>query len=108
MTVLVVNHRMMKSIIMLPLGISPKIKFDPDTAGVYFCQEVKWTVAMYSQLSTFSVLDVGCVHNLPHTLLSEKDTYYLPGWKQRIPNALRRIQCRGDQNSLLLCLILIE
>jgi hypothetical protein len=77
MTVLVVNHGIVKSISILTAVIRPMIKFDVDQPRDCFRQEVKWTQAMRWQLSTLSGLDLDCVHHLPHAQLLEKDTYCL-------------------------------
>jgi hypothetical protein len=78
MTVLVVNHGIIKSIGILTTVIPPRIKFDVDKSRDCFQQEVKWTLAIREQLSTLSALDLRHVHHLPHALLQEKDTYSLP------------------------------
>jgi hypothetical protein len=108
MTVLVVNHGIIESISILTAVIGPMIKFDVDNQRDCFRQEVKSTLAIRYQLSTLSVLDLDRVHHLPHALLPEKDTYCLPEWNQRIPNALRRIQSGGDHNALQCCPLPIE
>jgi hypothetical protein len=77
MTVLVVNHGIIKAISILTAVIRQMIKFDIDKPWYCFRQEVKWTLAIHYQLSTLSALDLGHVHHLPHALLSEKDTYCL-------------------------------
>jgi hypothetical protein len=46
MTVLVVNHGIIKSISILTAVIRPMIKFDVDTPWDCFHQEVKWTLAI--------------------------------------------------------------
>jgi len=46
MTVLVVNHGIMKSISILTAVIRPMIKFDVDKLQDCFRQEVKWTLAI--------------------------------------------------------------
>jgi len=46
MTVLVVNHGMIKSISILTTVIRPMIKFDVDKPRDWFRQEVKWTLAI--------------------------------------------------------------
>jgi len=78
MTVLVVNHGIIKSISILTAVIRPMIKFDVDKPPDCFRQEVKWTLAIRLQLSTLAALDLGRVHHLPQALLREKDTYCLP------------------------------
>jgi hypothetical protein len=82
MTVLVVNHGIIKSISILTAVIRPMIKFDVDKPRDCFRQEVKWTLAIRYQLSTLSALDLDRVHHLPHALLQEKDTYCLPEGNQ--------------------------
>ena len=46
MTVLVVNHGIIKSISILTAVIHPMIKCDVDTPWDCFRQEVKWTLAI--------------------------------------------------------------
>jgi hypothetical protein len=46
MTVLVVNHEIIKSISILTAVIRPMIKFDIDKPQDCFCQEVQWTLAI--------------------------------------------------------------
>jgi hypothetical protein len=46
MTVLVVNHGIVKSISILTVVIGRMIKFDVDKPRYCFCQEVKWTLAI--------------------------------------------------------------
>jgi hypothetical protein len=46
MTVLVVNHRIIKSIDILTVVICPMVKFDAEKLRDYFCQEVKWMLAI--------------------------------------------------------------
>jgi len=78
MTAFVVNHGIIKSISKLTTVLRPMIKFDVDKPQDCFLQNVKWMTAIPYQLSTLSVLDLDHVHHLPHALLPEKDTYYLP------------------------------
>ena len=78
MTVLVVNHGIMKSINILTAVIRPMIKFDVDKLLDCLRQEVEWMLAIREQLSTLSALDLGPVHHLPLALLQEKDTYCRP------------------------------
>jgi len=82
MTVLVVNHGIMKSISVLTTVIRLMIKLDVDIPRDCTQQKMKWTLALRSQLSTLSVLDLDRVDHLPHTLLLEKDTYCLPEGNQ--------------------------
>jgi len=82
MTVLVVNHGIIKSISILIAVIRPRIKFDVDILRDCLRQEVKWTLAIRYPLSTLSALDLHRVHHLPHALLQEKDTYCLPEGNQ--------------------------
>ena len=77
MTVLVVNHGIIKSIIILTAVIRPTMKFDVDKPRDCLREELKWTLAIRLQLSTHSALDLDRVHHLPHALLKEKDTYCL-------------------------------
>ena len=46
MTVLVVNHGIIKSFSILTAVIRPMIKFDVDSQWDYLNQEVKWTLAI--------------------------------------------------------------
>jgi hypothetical protein len=82
MTILVVNHEIIKSISTLTAVIRPMIKFDVHKPRACLRQEVRWTLAIRYQLSTLSMLDLDQVHHLPHTLLQEKDTYCLPEGNQ--------------------------
>jgi len=77
-TVLVVNHGIIKLISILMTVIRPMIKFDVDNPRHRFRQDVNWTLDIRQQLLTLSALDLGCVHHLPHALLQEKDTYCVP------------------------------
>ena len=77
MTVLVTSHGIIKSISILTMGIFLMIKLDVDEPRDCIRQEVKWTLAIRSQLLTLSALDLDCVHHFAHTLLQEKDTYCL-------------------------------
>jgi hypothetical protein len=47
MTVLVVNHGIIKSISILTTVMHTMIKFDVDTLWDCFCQEVLWTLAIW-------------------------------------------------------------
>jgi len=78
MTVPVINRGIIKSISLLTADTRPKIKFDVDTPWDCLLQEAKWTPAICQQLSTLSGLDLDRVHHIPHALLQEKDTYFLP------------------------------
>ena len=80
MTILVVNHGIIKSISILTAVIPPMLIFDVDKPWDCFCQEVTWTLAICCQLSTLSGLDLDHVHHLPHALLKEQHTYCLPEW----------------------------
>jgi len=82
MTVLVINHGIIKSISILTAVIHQMIAFDVHKPHDCFCQEVQCTPAIRYQLRTISVLDLGYVHHLPHALLQEGDTYCLPEGKQ--------------------------
>jgi len=103
MTVLVVNHGIVKSIRIHTAAIRPMIKCDVDTLRDCFRQEVQWTVAVRWQLPTLYPLDLNRVHHLPHALLQEKDTYCLPEGNQSISNKLHWIQSGGDHVALLYC-----
>ena len=74
MTVLVVNHGIMKSISILTAVIRPMITFDVSNPRDCFRHLVKWTLAIGWQLWTISALDLDRIHHLPHALLKEKDT----------------------------------
>jgi hypothetical protein len=78
MTFVIVNYGIIKSLGILTAVIRPMIKFDEDKLRDCFRQEVKWTLAIRYQLSTLSALDLDRVHQLPHALLPENDTYSLP------------------------------
>jgi hypothetical protein len=67
-TVLVVNHGIIKSISILTPVIRLMIKFDVDKPWDYFHQGVKRMLAIRSQLSTLSALDLNRIHHHPHTL----------------------------------------
>jgi len=55
MTVLVINHAIIKSISILSTTvIRPMIKFDVDILRDCFHQEVKWMLAIGHQLSTLA------------------------------------------------------
>ena len=82
MTVLVVNHGIIKSISILTAVIRPMIKFDVDKPRDCLCQEEKLTLVIHYQLLTLSALDLDRVCHLPHALLQEKDTYCLPEGNQ--------------------------
>jgi len=82
MTLIFVNHGMMKSISRLTTVIRPMIKFHLDTLWDCFRREVQWTLAICQQLSTLSALDLDRVHHLPHALLQKNDTYCLPEGNQ--------------------------
>jgi hypothetical protein len=77
MTVLVVNHGIIKSISILTVVIRPMITFVIHQPRNCFQQEGKWTLAIRWQLSTLSALDLGHVYHLPHALLQENVTYCL-------------------------------
>ena len=78
MTVLVVDHEIIKSISLLNAVFRPMMEFHLAKPRDYFCQEVEWTLAFRYQLSTLSALDLDRIHYLPHALLQDKDTYCLP------------------------------
>jgi hypothetical protein len=75
MTVLVVNHGIIKSTSMVTTVIRAMINFEVDTPRDCLHQKVKWMLVIHYQLSTLSALDLDRVHHHPHALLSEKDTY---------------------------------
>ena len=78
MTILVINHGIIKSICILPVVIRLMIKCDVDKPQDCFRQEVKWTLAIRYQLSTLCALDLDRVHHLAHALLPANDTSRLP------------------------------
>jgi hypothetical protein len=82
MTILVVNHGIIKSISKLTAVIRPMIKSDVDKQRDCLCQEVKWQLAICYPLSPLSALDLDPVHHLAHALLLEKDTYCPPEGNQ--------------------------
>jgi len=86
----------MKSISILLTVIGPVIKFDVDKQRDDFRQELRLTLGFREQLSTFSALDLGRIHDIPHALPQENCNYSLPQGNQCIQNALRRIQ-RGKR-----------
>jgi len=69
MTVLVVNHGIIKSISIVTTVIRQMIKFDLDKPWDCICHEVKWTLAICLQLSTLSALDLDRILHLQHALL---------------------------------------
>jgi hypothetical protein len=78
MTILVVNHGIMKSFSILTAVIHLMAEFEVAKRQDYFDQEVKWMQCIRLQLSTHSALDLDHVHRLRHALLQENDTYCLP------------------------------
>jgi len=82
MTVLVVNHGIVKSISIPTAVIGPTIRFDVDARRDWFWQEVKWTLAIRLQRSTLSALDLDRIYHLPHTLLKKNRTDCLPEGNQ--------------------------
>jgi hypothetical protein len=72
MTVLVVNHGIIKSISILTMVVRSMMKSDVDTASACFCRELQVIQANFKLVSTHSALDLDRVHNLPHALLQEK------------------------------------
>jgi hypothetical protein len=77
LTILFLNHAIMKSISILTTVIHQMIKFDGDQPRDCLCKEVNWMLDICYLLSTLSVLDFDYVHHLPRTLPQEKDTYCL-------------------------------
>jgi hypothetical protein len=82
MTVLVYNHGIIESMSILTTVIRPMIKFDVDKLLDGIRPELQWTLALRYQISTLAVLDLDCVHHLPHALLPEEDTHCLPEGNQ--------------------------
>jgi hypothetical protein len=82
MTILVVNHGIIKSISILTAVIRLMIKFDEDKPWDCLRQELQWTLAIRNQSSTLSALDLDRLHHRPHALLPEIDTYSLPEGNQ--------------------------
>jgi hypothetical protein len=68
MTLLVVNHGIIKSIPILTTVIHQMTTFDVDKPWDCFSQEVKWMLAIRSQHSTLPALDLDHVHYLPPAL----------------------------------------
>jgi hypothetical protein len=108
MTVIVINHGIIKLISILAVINRLMMKFYVDKLRDCFRREVKWMVAICYQFSTLSALNLDRIHHLPHILLQEKDTYFLPEKNQGIANALQRIQSGGDHNDRQCCFWLIE
>ena len=108
MTILVVNHGIIKCISILTAVIHPMIKFGGDILRNAFRQEVKRTLAIRYQLSTLSGLDLDPVHHLSHAVLQAKVTYCRLEGNQWIPNALRWIQSGGYHKDLQCCPLQIE
>jgi hypothetical protein len=77
MTILAVNHGMIKSISILTAVIHQIVKFDVDKPRDCFCQKVKLTLAIRLQFSKLSAFDLDHVHHLPHALPKEPATYCL-------------------------------
>jgi len=71
MTVLVINHGIIKSISILTAIIHPIIKFDVDKQQNCFHQEVKWTLAIHSQLR-LSLGWISTTYTTFHTLCFRK------------------------------------
>jgi len=84
MTILVVNDGIIKSISILTTVMRAMGKYDVDYLQDCFCDEVKWTLAIRSQLLTLAALYLVRVHHLPHHLPLETDIYSLPEWNQWI------------------------
>jgi hypothetical protein len=76
MTVLVVNHGIIKSISILTAGILPVIKFDVAQQRDCFVGKLSGRWPFISGFQ-HSALDLDLVHHLPHSLLQETDTYCL-------------------------------
>jgi hypothetical protein len=107
-TVLVVNHGIIKSISIITAVIHPMIKYDVDQPLDGFRQEAKWMLAIRDQFSTLSALELRRIHHLSHAQLPEKHTYCLPDGNQSIRNTLQQIQSGGDHKALQSCPLLIE
>jgi len=82
MTVLVIHDGIITSISILTAVIGPMTKLDVDKLRDCVRQQVEWTLAIHYQLSTLTALYLDRVHDLPYTLLPEKDTYCLPEGNQ--------------------------
>jgi hypothetical protein len=72
MTVLFINHRIIKCISILTAVIHPMIKFDVDTPRDCFRKDVQGLLAICYQLPTLSAFNLDCVRHLPHALLPER------------------------------------
>jgi len=68
MTVLVVNHEMIKSITILTMVICARIKFDVDPPQDWFNLEAKRTMVICYLHLTLSVSYLGHIHHLPQAL----------------------------------------
>jgi len=84
-TVLVANHGIIKCTSILTMVIRPMINYDVDKLQDCFRQELSCRLGIHYQLSTLSVLELHRVLHLPHALLLEHDTYWLPEGNQYIP-----------------------
>ena len=78
MTILVVNHGIIKCISIVTAVIRTMIQFYVDKLGDCFRKAVQWTLDIPLHLSTLSVLDWDHVHSLSHHLQQQNNTYYLP------------------------------
>jgi hypothetical protein len=99
-TILVVNHGIIKSISILTAVIGPMIKFDRGNRQDCFRDYVMGMPAIRFQIWTLSPFNLDHGPHLPDALLLENDTYCLPEAKQFIPNPLWRVQISGDDNAL--------
>jgi hypothetical protein len=88
MTIIVINQGIVQSISILSAVICTMIKCDVHKPQDCFHQEAMWMLAIRSQPSTLSALDLDRVHHFPHAVSEEKDTFCQPEGIQPIPNAL--------------------
>jgi hypothetical protein len=70
-TILVINNGIITYISILTVGICHMTIFHIDKPQESFLQEVKWTLAICSELSTHSGLDLCCIRHLAHALIHE-------------------------------------
>jgi hypothetical protein len=108
MAVLVVNQGIIKSISMVTAGVCLMMKLDVETWQNCFCKEVKWKLAILSQLSTITALDLCPVHHVQHAPLWGKHTYSLAEGNQGMTKALWQIQSGGDHRRLQYCPFLTD
>jgi hypothetical protein len=72
MTVLVIEHGITKTISTVTAAICPMRNIDQVTQRDCPRHKVNWMLAIQWKFSTLSVLDLGHVHHLPHSVLQEQ------------------------------------